>query len=131
MGVPHFILEYTDNIKREAKIPELLHKINATLLSFPNIIPVGGLRTRAIELKDYVVADGSDDDAFVHATLKLGKGRTEVEKKLIGDAVFNQIKNHFQELFETRYLALSMEIYEFQTATYKLNNIHKRYTREC
>ncbi|WP_050632280.1 hypothetical protein [Bacillus andreraoultii] len=37
--------------------------------------------------------------------MKLGKGRTEEEKQLIGDAVFDQIQSHFQELFEKRYLA--------------------------
>lgn len=125
--MPHFILEYTDNIKEDAMIPELLRKINATLLSYPDIIPIGGLRSRAIELRDYLVADGRYNDAFVHATLKLGKGRSEKDIKLIGDAVFKQIKNHFQQLFENRYLALSMEIYEFQRETYKQNNIHKRY----
>ncbi|MCU9602070.1 5-carboxymethyl-2-hydroxymuconate Delta-isomerase [Pallidibacillus thermolactis] len=125
--MPHFILEYTDNIKEEGKIQELLKKVNDVLLSFPEIIPIGGLRSRAIELNHYVVADGSHDDAFVHATLKLGKGRSEEDIKKISDAVFNQIQEHFQVLYNKRYLALSMEVYEFQKATYKLNNIHNRY----
>lgn len=125
--MPHFIVEYTDNIKEEARIPELLKNVNDVLLSYPEIIPIGGLRSRAIELKDYVVADGSHDDAFVHATLKVGKGRSEEEIKKISDAVFNKINEHFQDLYNKRYLALSMEVYEFQKATYKLNNIHKRY----
>ncbi|MCU9593413.1 5-carboxymethyl-2-hydroxymuconate Delta-isomerase [Caldibacillus thermolactis] len=125
--MPHFILEYTDNIKEEGKIQELLKKVNDVLLSFPEIIPIGGLRSRAIELNHYVVADGSHNDAFVHATLKLGKGRSEEDIKKISDAVFNQIQEHFQVLYNKRYLALSMEVYEFQKATYKLNNIHNRY----
>ncbi|MED1672814.1 5-carboxymethyl-2-hydroxymuconate Delta-isomerase [Pallidibacillus thermolactis] len=125
--MPHFILEYTDNIKEEGKIQELLKKVNDVLLSFPEIIPIGGLRSRAIELNHYIVADGSHDDAFVHATLKLGKGRSEEDIKKISDAVFNQIQEHFQVLYNKRYLALSMEVYEFQKATYKLNNIHNRY----
>lgn len=125
--MPHFILEYTDNIKEEGKIQELLKKVNDVLLSFPEIIPIGGLRSRAIELNHYIVADGSHNDAFVHATLKLGKGRSEEDIKKISDAVFNQIQEHFQVLYNKRYLALSMEVYEFQKATYKLNNIHNRY----
>ena len=125
--MPHFILEYTDNIKEEGKIQELLKKVNDVLLSFPEIIPIGGLRSRAIELNHYVVADGSHNDAFVHARLKLGKGRSEEDIKKISDAVFNQIQEHFQVLYNKRYLALSMEVYEFQKATYKLNNIHNRY----
>jgi len=126
--MPHFILEYTDNIKGEADIPGLLRKVNETLIRFSHIFPIGGIRSRAIELHDYVVADGSQDDAFVHATLKIGAGRSEADKKAVGDALFGVIKEHFASLYERRGLALSMEIYEFSEAgTYKHNNIHARY----
>ncbi|WAA13426.1 5-carboxymethyl-2-hydroxymuconate Delta-isomerase [Fervidibacillus halotolerans] len=125
--MPHFILEYTDNIKEEANIPTLLKKVNTTLLTFSNIVPIGGLRSRAIELKDYVIADGTEDDAFIHATLKIGKGRTEKERKQIADAVFAVMKKHLQDVYERRSLAVSMEVYEFIYPTYKWNNIHSRY----
>lgn len=125
--MPHFILEYTNNLKAEANIPLLLKKVNDSLLSHPDIIPIGGLRSRAIELGNYVIADGSGDDAFVHAILKIGKGRTEAEKKKIGDDLFSTIDKHFIKIFDRRYLALSMELYEFPTPTYKHNNIHKRF----
>lgn len=125
--MPHFILEYTDNLKEEVNIHRLLDKVHECLLSFPEIIPIGGLRSRAIELNNYLVADGTEDDAFVHATLKIGKGRTEEQKQMIGDALFKTLTEHFQPIFEKRYLAISMEIYEFQRDTYKCNNIHERY----
>nr|WP_246484700.1 5-carboxymethyl-2-hydroxymuconate Delta-isomerase [Virgibacillus salarius] len=126
--VPHVIIEYTDNLKA-ASIPKLLKTINTTLLNHQDIIPIGGLRSRAIELSDYLVADGTQDDAFVHATLKIGKGRTEEEKKRLGDDLFRAIEQHFSTIYKDRYLALSMEIYEFISPTYKLNNIHQRYKK--
>ncbi|WP_106497966.1 5-carboxymethyl-2-hydroxymuconate Delta-isomerase [Lentibacillus sp. Marseille-P4043] len=125
--MPHFYIEYTDNIKSEADVPGLLQKMNRVFLSHQQIIPVGGLRIRAIELTDYLIADGSDDDAFVHATLKLGKGRSEADKTALCDDLFNEMERHFQEMFEERYLALSMELYEFSNPTYKKNNIHTRF----
>jgi|SRR5690625_2823636 len=125
--MPHIYIEYTSNIKADAAIPQLLQKVNKTLLSHSTIIPIGGLRTRAFELTEYLVADGLEDDAFVHATLKLGKGRSEEEIKALCDDLFNEIKMHFAELFDKRYLALSMELYEFMAPTYKQNNIHTRY----
>ncbi|WAA10941.1 5-carboxymethyl-2-hydroxymuconate Delta-isomerase [Fervidibacillus albus] len=125
--MPHFILEYTDNIKEEVDIPSLLKKVNRILLTFPDLIPIGGLRSRAIELKDYVVADGTEDDAFIHATLKIGKGRTEEQRTKIADAVFTQMKEHLKDLYDRRPLAVSMEVYEFNYPTYKWNNIHHRY----
>ncbi|MFC4557885.1 5-carboxymethyl-2-hydroxymuconate Delta-isomerase [Virgibacillus kekensis] len=125
--MPHFYIEYTDNIKTQADIRTLLQRVNDVFLSHDHIIPVGGLRIRAIELKDYIIADGSEDDAFVHATLKLGKGRSEEDKKVLCDDLFNEIEGHFSELFNNSYLALSMELYEFSNPTYKKNNIHQRF----
>ncbi|WP_188456939.1 5-carboxymethyl-2-hydroxymuconate Delta-isomerase [Virgibacillus oceani] len=125
--MPHFYIEYTDNIKDEADIHGLLQKVNKVFLSYNKIVPVGGLRIRAIELNDYLIADGSFDDAFVHATLKMGKGRSEEDKKTLCDDLFNKIEEHFTDMFKKRYLALSMELYEFSNPTYKKNNIHRRF----
>lgn len=128
--MPHVIFEYTDNIKEESNIRQLLQKANETLLKHQGIIPIGGLRTRAIELKDYCVADGREDDAFVHVTIKLGKGRREEDIQKVCDDLFAMIKDHYADIFEKRYLALSMEIHEFTRPTYKQNNIHLRYKQD-
>ncbi|MCD7036053.1 5-carboxymethyl-2-hydroxymuconate Delta-isomerase [Metabacillus sp. GX 13764] len=128
--MPHIIVEYTGNIKKEADIPHLLEKINGVLISKSPLFPVGGIRSRAIELKDYRIADGQEDDAFVHSTLKLGAGRSEADKKTVCDELFAVISEHFEELFANRYLALSLELYEFSEAgTYKRNNIHERFKK--
>ncbi|MDQ0351583.1 5-carboxymethyl-2-hydroxymuconate isomerase [Alkalibacillus filiformis] len=125
--MPHLILEYTDNLKNDLDVANLLKNINQALLKHSDLIPIGGLRSRAIELNDYVVADGQEDDAFVHATLKLGKGRTDEEKKRICDELYEAIINDLEPLFNQRYIAFSLELFEFAHPTYKKNNIHERY----
>ncbi|RLQ97382.1 5-carboxymethyl-2-hydroxymuconate Delta-isomerase [Falsibacillus albus] len=125
--MPHFIVEYTDNLKQEGDIKAFLQKVNEYMMSRGDVFPTGGIRSRAIELHDYVIADGQEDDAFVHATLKLGKGRSEEVKKLVCEELFSLMKEHFAGLFDKRYLALSMELMEFAHGTYKHNNIHKRF----
>ncbi|MDA8352336.1 MAG: 5-carboxymethyl-2-hydroxymuconate Delta-isomerase [Firmicutes bacterium] len=127
--MPHFIVEYTDNIKDEADIAGLLKKVHDVLISRSDLFPVGGIRSRAIELHDYRIADGAEDDAFVHATLKIGSGRSPDEKKEACDQLFTVMEEHFADLFNMRYLALSMELYEFPEATYKRNNIHVRFKK--
>lgn len=128
--MPHFIIEYTDNIKAEADISALLKKINESLISHGDVFPIGGIRSRAIELHDYYVADGSEDDAFVHAVFKIGAGRPETVTKVVCDELFDVMKSHFAQLFNKRYLALSMEFVEFsEGGTYKQNNIHARYKK--
>ncbi|WP_067935396.1 5-carboxymethyl-2-hydroxymuconate Delta-isomerase [Alicyclobacillus kakegawensis] len=125
--MPHFIVEYTDNIRDDADIAGLLKKVHEVLLAHSDVFPAGGIRSRAIELHQYRVADGSADDAFVHATLKMGGGRPEEVKRKVGDELFAVIKDHFADLYARRYLALSMEVVEFGgKGTYKHNNIHQR-----
>jgi 5-carboxymethyl-2-hydroxymuconate isomerase len=129
--LPHFILEYTDNIKNEINFSDLFEKIHQVLIDRGSHFPIGGIRSRAIELHDYRVADGAEDDAFVHVVFKMGAGRSENIKKEACDALFEVIKNHFASIMTKRYLALSMELIEFsETGTYKQNNIHARFKKE-
>lgn len=126
--MPHIIVEYTDNLTAETDIAELLQKLNHVLIARGTVFPVGGIRSRAIALTDYCIADGTEDDAFVHTILKIGAGRAYDVKKEACDALFKTIQEHFAPLMEKRYLALSMELYEFgELSDYKQNNIHKRY----
>lgn len=129
--MPHLIYEYTDNLDpAEADIKGLLKKTNQVLIDQGGVFPIGGIRSRAIRLNDYCVADGTVDDAFVHATLKIGGGRSEEAKKKAGDELFKMISEHFAAIYQKRTLALSMEIVEFSEAgTWKQNNIHARYKK--
>ncbi len=128
--MPHLIVEHTDNLAEEAAIPDLLRKANAVLIAQNGVFPIGGIRSRAIRLTDYCVADGAADDAFVHLTLKIGAGRTAEQKQAAGDALFAMVTEHFAALFARRFLALSLEIQEFsETGTWKQNNIHPRYKK--
>ncbi|MBN8284428.1 5-carboxymethyl-2-hydroxymuconate Delta-isomerase [Zoogloea sp.] len=128
--MPHLIYEYTDNLKAEGDIPGLLRKTNQVVLDQGGVFPKGGIRSRAICLADYCVADGSADDAFVHLTFKMGAGRTAEEKQKVGDELFAMLKAHFADISARRGLALSMEIVEFSEAgTWKHNNIHARFKK--
>jgi len=128
--MPHVIVEYTDNLRADARIPVLLKTINDTLIAQGGAFPIGGIRSRALELHDYRVADGGEDDAFVHVTLKIAAGRGDAVKKKACDELFAALDAHFAEVFARRYLALSLELIEFgEGGTYKHNNIHARYQR--
>jgi len=126
--VPHLIVEYTANLKDEGDIPALLRKANRVLIDQSGVFPVGGIRSRAIEITDWCIADGDDDYAFVHVTLKIGAGREDSVKRRATDALFDMIKAHFADLHARRYLALSMELVEFsEGGTYKHNNLHAKF----
>jgi len=128
--MPHLIYEYTDNLLADADIPALLRKSNHVLIAQGGVFPTGAIRSRAIRLTEYCVADDTVDDAFVHAVLKMGAGRSDEVRKKVGDDLFAMICEHFSPVFARRSLALSLEIVEFSEAgTWKQNNIHARYRK--
>jgi 5-carboxymethyl-2-hydroxymuconate isomerase len=132
--MPHLTFEYTDNLRADGDIPGLLKKANAALIAQGGVFPVGGIRSRAICHSEYCIADGDGDGdadyAFVHATLKIGFGRSEAEKNAACEDLFAMMKAHFAAIAAERYLALSLEIAEFSEAdTWKQNNIHTRFRK--
>lgn len=122
--MPHFIVECTENIREEARLPELFASVN-TALAATGIFPLGGIRSRAHWIDTWQMADGKHDYAFVHMTLKIGSGRSLESRQEVGEMLFDLIKTHFASLMESRYLALSFEIAELHpTLNFKQNNVH-------
>ncbi|HDC4639136.1 TPA: 5-carboxymethyl-2-hydroxymuconate Delta-isomerase [Enterobacter cloacae] len=126
--MPHFIAECTDNIREQADLPGLFAKVNEALAA-TGIFPIGGIRSRAHWLDTWQMADGKQDYAFVHMTLKIGAGRSLESREAVGEMLFALIKAHFADLMAARYLALSFELDELHpTLNYKQNNVHALFT---
>ncbi|EKT54392.1 5-carboxymethyl-2-hydroxymuconate Delta-isomerase [Providencia burhodogranariea] len=122
--MPHFIAECTDNIREQANLPELFSTVNKALAG-TGIFPLGGIRSRAIWLDTWQMADGKHDYAFVHMTLKIGAGRSLEDRQKVGEMLFTLIKEHFAQLMADRYLAISFTMEELDPVlNYKQNNVH-------
>jgi 5-carboxymethyl-2-hydroxymuconate isomerase len=126
----HCVVEYTDNLAREADIPGLLWKLAKKFNESDGIFPIGGVRVRALKLTEYVIADGAENDAFVNITVKMGAGRPDDFKKRFFGEMFDMVKDHFEGLYAKRYLALSLYVEEADEAgSFKHNNIHARFKK--
>jgi len=130
--MPHLTLEYSANLRPEGGFDALCRKLAHGLVSQQAdgkaVYPLGGIRVRALCAEDYCVGNGTLDAAFVHATLKIGAGRSEQTKSETGNTLFEIMKAHFEALYARRGLALSLEISEFSEAgTWKHNNLHARF----
>ncbi len=127
--MPNVWVEYTANLKAQARIPDLLQRIGRHLLAFESgVFPPAGTRIRGVEITDWFMADGEEDYAFVHIYARVGAGRPEDQLRRAFDGVFAVVKDHFAELYAQRYLALYMEVGEADSAwSYKHNNVHARF----
>lgn len=122
--MPHFIVEYSGNLKSEINFDEFFQKVH-TCLGNSGVFPLGGIRSRAICMEDYRIADAQHDYAFIHILLKVGSGRDESTRKQVCDELFEVIENYFAPLQAKRLLAISFEMQEVHPVlTYKKNNIH-------
>lgn len=122
--MPHFIAECTENIREQADLPGLFARVNRHLAD-SGMFPLGGIRSRAHWIDTWQMADGSQDFAFVHMTLKIGHGRTLDELQPVMAALFELISAHFAALSAERYLALSLAVEELHPVlNFKRNNVH-------
>lgn len=126
--MPHVIIEYTANVEAEARIPELMRVLNDVLIAHADVFPIGGIRTRALRLDQYRMADGAEDDAFIHVTLRIKAGRPKAVTGPICAGMFAAARAHLAEVFARRYLGLTLELVEFDTHGFHVeNNVHARF----
>lgn len=122
--MPHFYAECTDNIREQAQLPTLFAKVNQSLAD-SGIFPLAGIRSRAIWLDTWQMANDQQDYAFVHMTLKIGHGRSIELRQAVGVMLFTVIQEHFASLMSQRYLALSFSMEELDPQfSFKQNNAH-------
>lgn len=126
--MPHVIIEYTANVEADARIPELMRVLNDVLIGHADVFPVGGIRTRALRLDQYRMADGAEDDAFIHVTFRIKAGRQKAVTGPICAAMFAAMRAHLVDVFARRYLGLTLELVEFDAhGFYVENNVHARF----
>ena len=123
--MPHFIAEYSANLQDSVDFQDLFQQIN-DFLGNTGVFPLGGIRSRAIRLDQYRVADGKHDYAFVHMTLKVGSGRDLETRQKVATELFALIEQFFLPLKAERLLAVSFEMTELDPVlNFKSNNIHQ------
>ena len=132
--MPHLTLEYSSNLRDTQRFDVLCRQLAHVLGAQRNdagqaVYPIGGIRVRALACDAYCIADGQDAEAaFVHASLKIGAGRSATVLQATGDALFAILKTYFEADYSARGLALSLDIGEFSEAgTWKHNNLHAKF----
>ena len=88
---------------------------------------LGAVRVRGVCCDVYTVADDLPDNGFIDLSLRLGAGRSDDDKKKIGDAIFKALQEYLARPLATEHFALSFEIREINSElSYKRNAIHPR-----
>ena len=108
--MPHQIIEYSANLEEDLDIEALVDALHDTAVTL-DALPIGGIRTRAERRDLYRISDGHADNIFINVTLRIAPRPPEVKKE-VGEALFQALRDFVQPVFDTRPIALSLEIQE-------------------
>lgn len=124
--MPHFILEYSGNLRGELDTGPLFEKLRDCAVE-TGIFPLGGIRFRALCCDEFLVADGDPANAFVHMTIKVGQGRTTEVRRKAAEKVFATLTAYLKPIYDSRPMGISLELTELDPdLSFKQNNIHQR-----
>ncbi|MGO4623259.1 5-carboxymethyl-2-hydroxymuconate Delta-isomerase [Ensifer sp. 2YAB10] len=124
--MPHLTIEYSGNLDTKVDFARLCRTVHKTILG-TGLFELGAVRVRTIRNQDYAIADLMPENGFIDMSFRIGRGRTEAEKKATGEAIFEAVSDELSELFATPHFALSLEIREIDPElSWKKNAIHPR-----
>ncbi len=124
--MPHLTIEYSGNLDTKVDFARLCRTVHKTILG-TGLFELGAVRVRTIRSLDYAIADRMPENGFIDMSFRIGRGRTEAEKKATGEAIFEAVSDELSELFATPHFALSLEIREIDPElSWKKNAIHPR-----
>ncbi|MCY3817106.1 MAG: 5-carboxymethyl-2-hydroxymuconate isomerase [Gammaproteobacteria bacterium] len=127
--MPHQIIEYSSNLEDRIDITRLVDILHAAAVGL-EVLPLAGVRTRAVRRELYKIADGHVENTFVHVTLRLAAGRSHEAKASVGEQLFTVLKEHVQPSDDSFPAALSLEVQEIDPVTrWKGGNIRAHLKR--
>jgi len=121
--MPHLTIEHSANLQERVDLSDLASRLHKAALD-TGIFPEKGLRTRLATRNEYRIADGNEDNAFIHLVVRIGFGRDLETRKRAGDAIFQVLCETLAEDQDRNPLALSCEIQEIDPElSWKKNNL--------
>ncbi|MDQ0457620.1 5-carboxymethyl-2-hydroxymuconate Delta-isomerase [Rhizobium paknamense] len=124
--MPHFTFDYSANLEGVVDMRALSRLIHETMMQ-TELFELGAVRVRGFRTDVYAVADLLAENAFIDMSLRIGKGRSDADKKRVGETIFAAVSAFLSERFETPHFMLSLEIREIDAElSWKKNAIHPR-----
>lgn len=115
--MPHFILEYSNNLKVKKSYLSLFskfHQLTEEKLGIDKL----NCKSRAVRRKTFHVGDGDPNHAFVHLTIKLFEGHPVAAKQEVGSVALGLLQNFYKKSVRKLIFQPSVEIVEIKKDHY-------------
>ena len=115
--MPHVTIQYTANLDPDARMDALCATLAEVICAQRDgdggrLYPIGGTRVLAYPARTFAVADGAPDRAFVYLNVRIAPGRDPARVKATGEALIGAVRHHFEKLFASRPLGITLQIDE-------------------
>jgi len=115
--MPHTTIEYSRNLCDRFDVAALLARFHGVLTEVGGI-DLTNCKSRAVALDTYLIGDGDERHAFVHADVRFLEGRPPGVKKAIGAGMLRVLQEFFLGDAGPFDLQLTVEIGDIQREAY-------------
>lgn len=119
--MPQLILEYSANIIEKNDVKAVFPLLHA-VLSQGLPAQLGNCKSSAIECKDYYIADGQPQHAFILVNLKVLAGRSDETLQKVGEKLIAVLKKHFSASLNKLQLQIFLEINVLEKHYFKITS---------
>jgi 5-carboxymethyl-2-hydroxymuconate isomerase len=113
--MPHIQIDYSANLEDRLDMAALCRTLRDAAVA-TGILPLAGIRIRAIRADHVVIADGHPDHAYLDISIRLRGGRTDAAKAEATTTIFAAADGFCAEVMATSSLMLSMEMRDIDPA---------------
>ena len=107
--MPHIQIDYSPNLEDRLDVAGLCVALRDAAVA-TGVLPLAGVRVRAIKVDHAVIADGNPDHAFLDIVVRLRGGRPADAKANATAAIFAAAEGYCAEVMATSSFMLSMEM---------------------
>jgi 5-carboxymethyl-2-hydroxymuconate isomerase len=113
--MPHVQIDYSANLESRLDIAGLCRVLRDAAVA-TGILPLAGIRVRAIKADHVVIADGQPDHAYLDISVRLRGGRTDAAKAEATALIFAAAEAHCAGVMATSPFMLSLEMRDIDPA---------------
>lgn len=113
--MPHIQIDYSPNLDARLDMAGLCGVLRDAAVDTA-VLPLAGIRVRAVACNHVVIADGDPDHAFVDISVRLRGGRSEADKARATAEIFAAAAAFCADVLATSSLMLSFEMRDIDPA---------------
>ncbi len=107
--MPHLMIEYSANMEARTDIAGLCDTLRQAAIA-TGLVPLAGVRVRAMRAEHVSIADGDPGHGFVDISVRLRGGRDLSARKDATRQIFDAARSYLQPAMAIHSIALSFEM---------------------